>query len=1302
MNALSDEQLIEMWKTYPPEDVDLENKEQVMEVMKQREALYDRLIEKNLVPKALQKTIDTYEADSGLYPSTDDPMFLHKLMKKQEFAENKQMSVAESIRKGIDPCKSSTGFELSPTQRFIGQFLSPKTPYMSALLYHGVGVGKTCSAVTVAERYLEMFPRKQVIVVAPRNIQPNFAREIFSETKLVLGDEDEANEYMGCTGDTYLKLTGTEFVRNKAVIMNRVSALRSRRYQFVGYLAFYNYLRDLLDSKVGRGQMDDNRRRQEEYKILKKKFSNCLIIIDEAHNVRDLTETEDDLGDAPGGKAEMSESLAGKRLTPYLRKLLDAAEGTKLLLLTATPMYNSYKEIIPLLNLLLINDKKAPVSEGDFFDNEGNFIEGGEKKFGNYIQAYVSFMRGENPLAFPIRLKPENLPLVTSWPTKNPLGATITNVNDVLDHIVELPFVATQFKDAGLDDYSSIVRKLLGTSGLRLNATDGLVQAGNFMFPGLAGTTPETRIREQGFKGAFSETKDSSRTRQQQPRRPRGQAEDETAQQVEIKPEPRQFRLNSGIPTNWLHENELQRYSPKCDMILKRLRTTEGVTFIYSRFVYSGALSIALALEANGYELAGRNVGYLKDVPLAPGGKQCALCEKKQGEHDGSDHSFQQAKYILLTGRDDLTPNNKGSIELATKVENKNGELVKVVIGSQVASEGIDLKFIREVLVFDSWYHLNKLEQVIGRGIRFCSHAALEKMKRNCTVTLLLTTFPSAQNQESIDMYQYRIGFEKAYQIGQITRVMKEYAVDCNLNHEAVMITGLDPIDLIDSQRDKREKYPIDDVPFSSVCDWIEDCTYQCATKVKIDLLQTDDSTYDEYAAKWRAHMVKERLRKLFEVQHFYSYDKLIGNLTDIPRVAIAAILSDVVGNRSFRIRVNGETGYIIYKNRYFLFQPDRLQDLGIPIALRTGFFPVKQDSYEDIEPARIAARPVVAPVARQEQNAAVVVEAQPQQEEEAAAVEIPSMEIRGDVVAFWDTMITMILAIQAGTLSDARSDKKILPDSIEFAIRNRYIGNKKAEDKAYNIISMIHRFYQDIKGNADWREIFMYAATKFLWDEVLNIEEQYAVYKAKKANPSTLMSLIWDEHIVVYEGETIYRRVNPITGMIEYKCDGGDCSPALITAFEGEPESSDELRALRANTSTTGNPYGTVNYKNGLFVFKTNVPVPPSGNPQVREKQERGSECANVPNMKPHYKLLEDIGEIAQAAIGSKLGFTVTDLQEAQPPRSVKNSVRACALTDLALRFFDELRVQDKRWFYRPLPTFYTKHPGILRKKTT
>jgi len=1246
MNALSDEELIEQWRTSDSMDV--------------RDRIVKQMKERGVYPQDYENEI---EEQGGLYPDKDDPEFLQKLLTKQEFAENKQLSIVESIRRGIDPCQGSKGFELSPTQRFIGQYLSPKTPYMSALLYHGVGVGKTCSAITVAEGYLEMYPKKQVIIIAPRNIQPNFTREIFSETKLKIGEEEEPNEYVGCTGNTYLQLAGMEYVHDKGTILNRVNQIKARRYQLVGYLAFYNFVKDLLERGISK-TLKGERRAQEEMKLLRKTFSNRLIIIDEAHNVRDLSEGDDENQDAPGGKAELSETQAGKKLTPYLRKLLQAAEGTKLLLLTATPMYNSYKEIIPLLNLLLLNDKKATVSEADFFNPDGSFLDGGEKRFGHVVQGYVSFMRGENPLAFPLRLDPEEDLRLKQWPTSDPLGNAIED-ETVLSQITNLPFIPTQFTGQGLKDYRAIVGKLILSSGLRLGATDGLVQAGNFMFPALAGATPETRIRETGFKGCFTENK-----------------------------EPKQYKYAAGISPTWLHESEVEAYSPKCATMIKRLRTTKGVSFIYSRFVYSGALSIALALEANGYECAMRPTGYLKDAVLAPGGKQCALCEKKQENHRGSDHAFKQAKYVLLTGRDDLTPNNKGSIELATRVENKDGGDVKIVIGSQVASEGIDLKFIREVLVFDSWFHLNKLEQVIGRGIRYCSHAALPKEMRNCTVLLLITTFPGDQKQETIDMYQYRIGFEKASQIGKITRVMKQYAIDCNLNRDAVLLTGLDPIDVIDGQGITRYGEEINDVPFTNVCDWIETCDYRCKPDVKVDPLEADDSTYDEYAARWRVHQIKLRLRKLFERQPFYRFDDLLHMLVDIPRVAVSSILTQLVGNRSFRIQVGEEKGYLVYKNGFYLFQPEKLRDTGIPLALRTALFPVKQDSYEEFEEPLQRKVVAKAPAAAAADGADAV-----------GADDGPS----GEVIPFWENMMPFAESIKDGSLANPVSEKKILPETIERVLQLRYSKNKKAFDKAYNSLSMFVRFFHDIKGKETWRAILAKVAIQYLWDELLTTDEQYMVFQRKGTTPAVQVAC--QEHLIAFEEEILYRYVNPSKGTVEYMCDGAPCSAALVTALESEDESTDPLRQLRANANTMGTPYGTLNYKDGNFVFKTNVPVAPGANPRLYEKQERGSECANVANMIPHYKLLETIGEISNTYYETDFGL---NLDELRPPkkedetmvdvqtkaRFVKNSVRACALTDIALRFLDALRTEEKRWFYRSLPTFYTKHPGILRKK--
>ena len=44
-------------------------------------------------------------------------------------------------------------FELSPHQLFVKNFLSSQTPYNSLLLFHGLGTGKTCSAIGITEEH---------------------------------------------------------------------------------------------------------------------------------------------------------------------------------------------------------------------------------------------------------------------------------------------------------------------------------------------------------------------------------------------------------------------------------------------------------------------------------------------------------------------------------------------------------------------------------------------------------------------------------------------------------------------------------------------------------------------------------------------------------------------------------------------------------------------------------------------------------------------------------------------------------------------------------------------------------------------------------------------------------------------------------------------------------------------------------------------------------------------------------------------------------------------------------------------
>ena len=359
VSGVSDDQLLTLWEG----EMDFDRRDRIMKEMKDRE----------LFPSAITAS---WEHEAGLYPDSDDPRFIEKLMEKQEFIENRQESLREVQKRGTDLCNAEQEFELSPVQRFVSRFLSPKCPYQSALLYHGVGVGKTCAAIVTAEEYLRAYPKETVFIVAPRNIQPGFRRTIFDEETLVISkNRNVANTANGCTGNSYLKRTGTEHEIDKATIIRRINQSINTRYKIFGYLQFARFIQEIIDSAQKTG--DDERTRQEQVKALRRAFDGRFVIIDEAHNLRDAPgETDDDNRDAAGGDVEVSESKAGKRLTPVLIRMLKSVQGLKLMLLTGTPMYNNYNEIIFLLKLLLINDKKGTLSERDVFQPNGTFKKG--------------------------------------------------------------------------------------------------------------------------------------------------------------------------------------------------------------------------------------------------------------------------------------------------------------------------------------------------------------------------------------------------------------------------------------------------------------------------------------------------------------------------------------------------------------------------------------------------------------------------------------------------------------------------------------------------------------------------------------------------------------------------------------------------------------------------------------------------------------------------------------------------------------------------------------------------------------
>ena len=98
---------------------------------------------------------------------------------------------------------------------------------------------------------------------------------------------------------------------------------------------------------------------------------------------------------------------------------------------------------------------------------------------------------------------------------------------------------------------------------------------------------------------------------------------------------------------------------------------------------------------------------------------------------------------------------NIEAIKAATNYENRNGELIKIILISKAGSEGVDFKFIRQVHILEPWYNINRIEQIIGRAVRTCSHKLLPLEKRNVQIFLHGTILNN--NTEAVDIYVYRM-----------------------------------------------------------------------------------------------------------------------------------------------------------------------------------------------------------------------------------------------------------------------------------------------------------------------------------------------------------------------------------------------------------------------------------------------------------------------------------------------------------------------------------------------------------------
>ena len=830
------------------------------------------------------------------YPHLDEPNLQKKISIKKEFQYKYDGEIGDVASKSEIVCKKEKR-ELFPHQEFIKKYISSDTPYNGVLLYHGLGSGKTCSAIGITEslrtysKYTQNF--KKILIVASPNVQENFKLQLFNPS--ALKKVDGMWNLSGCVGNSLIHELNISQVNelSKEVLIQKINDLIKQYYKFIGYIELANYIEKFLKSK--------NKHIIE--KNLKSNFEGRIIVIDEIHNIRLTSDSDQNK----------------KKVASMLKVLVQYVKYIKFIFLTGTPMYNDPKEIIFILNILNANDNRTTLAVKDVFDKHGelkviNGEEVGKQALTIKANGYISYVRGENPYAFPFLVTPkmyddpQSIAKLKRYPIRQ------FNNNKIEKGIQHLDLYLHKLPPQQAEGYQyfmeEIVKDLTEEELEKFEEMDSVTYT-MVMAPIMAlNINYRTREKDKDKGTKFLVGKEGLKSVM----RFRESANPPTKNNFEYKD-----------PTPIFAYDQIGNYSVKIKSILDNIILSKGIVLVYSQYIDGGLIPMALALEELGFKR------YMPGKSLLKEPREPINVYNLKRDPSLFTPDFEQATYAIISGDKKLSPNNKAEVEALTH-NNMFGERVKVVLISQAGSEGIDLNYLRQVHIMEPWYNMNRIEQIIGRARRNCSHTGLPVEERNVQVFLHATQVDPTI--ESMDMFLYRNAEKKSVKIGKVCKILKSVAIDCLLNIEQQNFAKMKEVIHIKLSNHTEIDYEVKDQPFSSLCDYSESCEYTCINSTAKEPIDKHTYTFDHT----KSDKLINQIKHLYTLKHVYHEDELYRLLKTktVSRIEIERAVYDMINDTHMMIDKFGRKGTLVHIHNLFLFQPIEIKDKQVMMYQRT------------------------------------------------------------------------------------------------------------------------------------------------------------------------------------------------------------------------------------------------------------------------------------------------------------------------------------------------------------------------------
>ena len=819
---------------------------------------------------------------------------IYNTFNPSKYASEAPAAAPAACKCSNDTCEIEESYiKLLRQQKIVKDYMQFDSPYRGILLYHELGSGKSIASIAAAEGYVN---QKKIVIMTPASLSQNYENELLIASKVgrnlkktwtQIKVNKKSPEMMKdltakyAIADKFVKKNGLAWVplykediegaevvidkirynssdakdaKYRAEIDTYINHILRNRYTFINY----NGLTEKMIKELGA-----------------RPFDNAFIIIDEIHNF-------------------ISRIVNGSRLAKAVYIHMMNAKGTKIILLSGTPIINQPHEIATLINLVRgpIKEYNIDLLKKSKVPDLNAIIE---HLLAKKLYSYIDNI-DYNETSISITLIPEGFKRVDAASAAAAAASTITkdkwtfSQEDLIKNITEvlnktdlvklsikskvianeaLPTDKVVFNKLFIDDKNITVknedlfkRRILGTisyyktTGTELfprmlpNVARELFMTDHQIKKYLEVRSVEIKMddRKKLFKGkggagggggddigsvyrAFSRMvcnfafpdeinrvfPNDVRVLMKKELKDMVNVDSDNGDDMDVAEadaiadaaadakklnkevvaaygEQLEAAMDRLVENDYLEIDRLRdAYSPKFAQMYEDINSSPGSVLVYSQFRMIEGLGIFKeVLNRQGYAeiniVNNEEFGYMvDDIDVFD-----KIYDNKRYVVFNSDRVKTNILMNIFNGNSKALPKviQEQLKHLNIDKEQMYGKIAKVMMITQSGAEGISLKNVRRVLITEYFWNSVRIDQVIGRAVRTCSHKSLPVEDQSVQVFTYLMNFTKKQLTENLtlrskdkevstDKHIYNIAKSKEGLVNSFLKMLKAASLDC-------------------------------------------------------------------------------------------------------------------------------------------------------------------------------------------------------------------------------------------------------------------------------------------------------------------------------------------------------------------------------------------------------------------------------------------------------------------------------------------------------------------------------------------